>query len=363
MNWSITLMLYLARQFSMAVLVVFAALAVLAFSIDLADLFSRTSELDIPAPIVFSMSLMQLPDISQKLLPFAVLFGAMFAFSGLSRSHELVATRAAGVSAWQFLTMPLLVACALGILTTTIFNPIAASLLSQYSRLEARYVRGEASQIALSSTGLWLRQGDAANQSVVHALRVADQGAQLQDVIVFRYDGPDRYVGRIDAASAQLQDQHWHLESAWVSSDDGQPVFHAAYDLATDLTPAQIEESFASPSTISFWELPRFIANAEDAGFTALRHRIYWYSLLTLPVLLAAMVFMAASFSMRLTRLGGMPQLVLAGTLSGFGVYFLQDVTRAMGQSGILPVPLAAAAPAVAAILLGMTLLFHEEDG
>jgi lipopolysaccharide export system permease protein len=129
------------------------------------------------------------------------------------------------------------------------------------------------------------------------------------------------------------------------------------------LTPAQIEESFASPSTISFWELPRFIANAENAGFSARRHRIYWYSLLSLPVLLSAMVFMAASFSFRLARLGGMTQLLLTGALGGLAVFFLQDVTQAMGQSGILPPVLAAMAPSLAAILLGMTLLFHEEDG
>jgi len=75
------------------------------------------------------------------------------------------------------------------------------------------------------------------------------------------------------------------------------------------------------------------------------------------------MVFMAASFSFRPTRLGGTSRLVLAGALTGLAVYFLQDVTQAMGQSGILPTPLAAAAPTLAAIILGMTLLFYEEAG
>ena len=38
-------------------------------------------------------------------------------------------------------------------------------------------------------------------------------------------------------------------------------------------------------------------------------------------------------------------------------------MTEALGRSGILPTALAAIAPSAAAILLGMTLLFHEEDG
>jgi lipopolysaccharide export system permease protein len=297
------------------------------------------------------------------LLPFAVLLGSVVAFARMSKSHELVAARAAGVSAWEFLAPPLAVAIVLGTLAMTLFSPMAAAFLSQYTRLEARYVHGQASQLAVSSTGLWLRQGNGAHQSVVHALRVADQGVHLEDIIVFNYDGQDRYAGRIDAASGDLENGHWHLVNTWVSGADGGPQHRATYDLPTELTPAQIEESFASPDTISFWELPRFIANAEAAGFSAVRHRIYWYSLLASPLLYAAMVFMAASFSLHLVRLGGQSRLLIVAILSGFGVYFLGDLTRALGQSGMLPPPLAAVAPAAAALLLGMTLLFHEEDG
>jgi lipopolysaccharide export system permease protein len=72
---------------------------------------------------------------------------------------------------------------------------------------------------------------------------------------------------------------------------------------------------------------------------------------------------MAASFSLTLARAGGMARVVLVGALSGFAVYFFSDLTTALGRSGILPVVLAATAPAAAAILIGMTLVFHQEDG
>ncbi len=363
MNWSPTLMAYLARRFILSVGGVFAALSALALSLDLADQFTRNSERGIPASVVVTMSLLKLPDVAEKLLPFAVLLGAVLAFARMSKSHELVAVRASGISAWEFLAPPLAVSIMLGVGAMTLFSPMAASFLAQYSRLEARYVHGQASQLSVSSTGLWLRQGDGAHQSVVHALRVADQGVHLEDIIIFNYEGQDRYAGRIDAASADLQKGHWHLRNAWVSGVDGRPQHRDTYDLPTDLTPQEIEESFASPDTISFWELPRFISNAEAAGFSAVRHKIYWYSLLVLPLLFAAMVFMAASFSLHLVRLGGQTRLIIVAIMSGFGVYFLGNLTSALGQSGMLPPPLAAAAPAAAALLLGMTLLFHEEDG
>ena len=363
MSWSWTLSRYLARQFLVGVGVVYSAFLLLAFSIDIVGLLNHTQKTAVPTDVIIGMSLLQLPDLGLKLLPFAVLLGGVFSFVRLSRSEELVATRAAGVSAWEFLAPPLVVALVLGVVTVGAITPLSSRLLGQYSALEAKYIRGQASQLALSPNGLWLRQGDAHQQQVIHALRVSDQGVRLEDVIVFLYGPHDNFLGRIEAHTAKLEAGAWMMRDAWVSGPEGVPKWHESYSVSTTLTPTQIQESFASPDTLSFWDLPRFIAAAQQAGFSALRYELYFYTLIALPVLFAAMVFMAASFSLRLARLGGMSRVILYGALSGFGVYFFSNLTQALGESGILPVALAAAAPASAAILIGMTLVFHQEDG
>jgi lipopolysaccharide export system permease protein len=229
--------------------------------------------------------------------------------------------------------------------------------------MEAKFIRGQASQLAVSENGLWLRQGDSGAQSVIHALRVAEQGTRLEDVIVFFYGPSDKFLGRIDAQSATLEDGAWLLHDAWVSGTDGHLKAHSTYRVPTTLTPTRIQESFAAPDTLSFWALPGFIETAQQAGFSPTRYLLYFDSLLMLPALFAAMVLMAASFSLRLARLGGLSRVIVWGALAGFGVYFFSDLARALGETGILPVPLAAAAPATAAILLGMTTVFHQEDG
>ncbi|HWA30485.1 MAG TPA: LPS export ABC transporter permease LptG [Rhizomicrobium sp.] len=363
MSWSWTLFRYLARQFVIGVSVVYAGFLFLAFSLDIVGLADRMAEKHVPTGIVVGMAALQLPDLGLKLLPFAVLLGGVFAFVRLSRSHELIAVRAAGVSAWNLLAPSLAVAVSLGVFTVLALTPLTSRMLVQYSELEAKYVRGQASQLAISKNGLWLRQGDVHQQSVIHALRVADQGLRLEDVIVFRYGPNDDFLGRIDARSAVLQTGAWTMKDAWVSGPDGKTTHHDVYKFPTTLTPSQIQESFASPETISFWDLPSFIATARKAGFSAVRYVLYFDSLLVMPALFAAMVFMAASFSLRLARMGGMLRVILYSTLAGFGVYFFGNVSQALGESGILPTALAASAPAAAAILLGMTLVFHQEDG
>ena len=363
MSWSWTLYRYLARRFLLGIAVVYSALLLLAFSIDIVDLINRTAGRGVPSVAIVGMALLQLPDLGQNLLPFAVLGGGVFCFVRLSRYQELVATRAAGVSAWDFLVPPLAVAISIGVFVVLVVTPVSSRMLAQFAALEAKYIKGEASQLSVSANGLWLRQGDENRQSVIHALTVSDQGVHLDDVIIFLYGPKDHVEGRIDARSAQLVRGAWILNNAWVSGADGRVKQYDRYDLQTTLTPAQIQESFASPDTLSFWDLPHFIRAAQNAGFSTVRYRLYLYSLLTLPILFAAMVFMAASFSLKLSRTSGIGRVILISFLSGFAVYFFSNLTRALGQSSILPVGLAATAPAAAAILLGMTLVFHQEDG
>lgn len=363
MSWSWTLYRYLAIQFMVGVMIVYGIFLVLAFSIDIVDLLNRTAGHNVSSTVAIGMAALQLPDLGQKLLPFAILLGGVFSFVRLSRTHELVATRAAGVSAWDFLLPPLTVAIFVGVAAVTLFTPISAKMFAEFAALEARYVKGEESQLAVFPTGLWLRQGDEQQQSVIHALRVAQQGQHLEDVLVFLYGPNDRFVGRIDAKSAQLSKQTWQLSDAWVSGPGGNPVHHAHYNLPTTLTPEQIQESFASPDTLSFWDLPAYIRAAQSAGFSAIRYQLYLYSLYTLPALFAAMVFMAASFSLKIGREGGISRVILYSAACGFGVFFFQDLTNVLGRSGALPILLAATAPALVSILIGMTWVFSREDG
>ncbi len=364
MTISWTLSRYLARQFLTSVGMVFALCVTLGFVIDIVELLNRTSGKEqIGLPTIVGMALLKLPNLTEKMMPFACLFGAIWCFARMTRSQELVIARASGVSAWLFLAPALASAILLGAFMTGIYNPFASRLISRYEELEAKYIRGRPSLLQVSSGGLWLRQGDEKGQSVIHALRVSDSGLKLEDVILFIYEGQDIFRGRIDARTAALKAGYWHLERAWVTGPDRPAVFYSTLDLKTTLTPNQIQESFATPDTISFWDLPRFISLAEAAGFSATKHRLHYHALLAAPILLCAMIFVAAAFSLRLARLGGAARLILAGVLTGFLLYFFTDVTQALGISGIVPVALAAWAPATTALLLGMAAVFNQEDG
>ena len=355
---------YVSRQFLFWSGATFLTIVGLIALFDAIELMRRTSsEMDVSLLDIVAMTLFKLPHLALKALPFALLFGGMMAFWRLNRHHELVVARAAGMSAWELLLPTLLLAVLIGVVKVTLFSPLASTMLLRFERMEAALISGKSSLASLSAGGLWLRQSTEEGHYVLHAGGVRPEGMELSRVIVFSFEGTDRFVGRIDAAGAVLEPGSWRLEGARFSAPDGR--FHRQTDvhIPTDLTRENIQDSFATPETLSFWALPGFIEVLEGAGFSGLRHRLYWYAQLAEPVLLSAMVLFAAAFTLRPVRRGGALGVLGLGVGTGFLVYFASDVVYALGLSARLPLLLSAWSPAMIGCLIGSALLFHLEDG
>lgn len=364
MRLSWTLNRYFGQQLLINTAIVFGGFMAVVLIGALVELMRRASgNADVNFATILQMGLLQTPALSERALPFAVLFGALWTFIKLGRSGELVVTRASGVSIWQLIAPCLIVAMLTGGFIVTVYNPISASFIARFEQMEATHLRGRPSLLAVSSSGLWLRQAHGEDQSVIHSLAVSDQGMQLENVIIFLYKGNDRFTGRIDADWARLHDGYWEIGNATLTGPDKQPEFHPSYALPTSLTRARIQDSFASPETLPVWDLPEFISVLEEAGFSALRHRLHWHATLALPFLLGAMVMIAAAFAFRATGRSGVAMTVLATLFTGFLFFFITDVALALGRSGSLPVILAAWAPAGISGLAGVSMLLHFEDG
>ncbi len=360
-----TLSIYLGKQFIKNVLIIFGVLMTIIFLADFIEALRRGGDReDMTIGILIQMVLLRLPTLSMKLLPFIALFGAMLTFFRLAKTSELAVIRATGVSIWQFLFPALAIAFAFGLLVLTVINPIAAAMQAQNDRMEAKYFERHSNLLTLSTNDLWLRQIDDDGLSVIHARGVVNQGIDLADVIIFQYEGDSEiFTRRIDADRARLRPGYWELHNVVVTGPNRPAERHTRLELPTSLTVLQIQESFASPATLSFWDLPDFIATLEHAGFSGDRHRLYFYSLIAGPILLLAMVLVAATFSLRSLRQGRTVLMVLGGIITGFVFYFMTDIIYALGLAGNLPVLLAAFIPAAAITLFGLAMMFHLEDG
>ena len=360
-----TLSFYIARHFLTWFGAVFGTMIGTAFLLDYIELIRRSGSREQATwGVLLEMAALKLPHTAQDVMPFAILFGTMLVFWRLTRSNELVAARAAGISAWAFLAPAVLTALLIGMISVMLFNPIASAMEAGYEKLESRILRMNGDPTSLSNGELWLRQSDGAGgQVILHGEKLAGSDLAMRDVGMFFTDARAQFTERIEAQSARLDQGFWVIERGQ-RFRPGEPA--ASFDairLATSLTARKIEESLASPDSMSFWELPGYIMLLEQSGFSAQRHRLHFNVLLARPLLFCAMVLVAAAFSLRMQRRGGAVVLLMSGVAAGFLLYFVSDIVFALGLSARIPVLLAAWTPAGVSVIFGVTMLLHLEDG
>jgi lipopolysaccharide export system permease protein len=369
-----TLARYVARRFLGATLAMLAGLTLLVSLFDFIELLRRAAtRADAGFALVAQIAGLRLPFVALQILPFAILLGGLLAFWRLTRSSELVVARAAGISVWGFLTGPVVVALLFGGLGTAAVSPLSSAMLARAERLDYAYLRASAGITALAGGRLWLRQADRGLEeqgvAILSGRPVSERGLargvgfSMTDVTLWRLSEADRPLARIESPDARLLPGRWVLADAITFNADRSAGPKQTLTFPTDLTPDRIEDSFASPDTLSVWALPGFIEVLEAAGFSAVRHRLHFQSLLSLPVLAAAMALLAAAFSMRSSRRGGVAQMIGAGVAAGFALFVLDKVANEFGEAGTLPVYLAAWAPTIAGLMLALALLLHLEDG
>ncbi|MBA4804739.1 MAG: LPS export ABC transporter permease LptG [Brevundimonas sp.] len=357
---------YVLLQQGRSLAVALGVIAALIMLIDFVEISRGIgSDVDLSAARTLGLMLLKSPQVIIQLLPFVFLFGTLAAFVGLNRRSELIAMRAAGVSAWRFVLPAAGAAFLFGMLTVTVLGPAASAADGLFQRERTRLSAAGAGSEAPAA--VWIREGDDTRQMIIRAERQDRASARLLDVSFFIYSndpaGARTFSERIDAASASLSAGRWRLVDAVGAQIGQRAVRYATLDLPSSLADEEAFERFARPQSTSFWGLPAQIARVEDAGFSTTAYRLRLQQLLSTPLMYAAMSILAAAFSLRLMRLGDLARMSIAAVVLGFAFFFVNQAASAFGSAEVIPPWLAAWLPPLLTALAAFTLLFYTEDG
>jgi lipopolysaccharide export system permease protein len=351
-------------------LAVLAALAILTTVIALVDFveLSRTvaNRAEIGYDEILRLTALNVPSIVLVLLPFAFLFGVLGAFVDLNRKSELIAMRAAGVSAWRFILPAAGAAFVIGMVTVGVLNPAASIMNAQFERERNALMEGAQSG---GLKDIWLRQGGSQTQIVIRARAGDDDHGMLRlhgvslFISTLTSQGAAQFSRRVEAAQALLMPGHWLLTGVSEATPGAEALRYDTLSIPSSLDGRNALERYASPKAVPFWSLWGAIARTEQAGFSATGYRLQLQELLATPLLFAAMSILAAAFSLRLIRLGNVATLAGAGVALGFGLFFFNQFCGALGEANAIPAFAAAWTPPVIALLSGFTLLCYTEDG
>lgn len=357
---------YISKNFFLAFLGALFVLLALILLFDVIDLLRRaSSEEGMTFGDVVGLGLLKLPQMVPIILPFSVLIGSIVTFYRLSKSNELVIARSAGLSVWNFLLPVFVVTFLIGVFNVTVFNPFSAIMRQKYDVMEGLKFNTKTG-FSWSSKGLWLREKKGDNPIVIHADAVhqRDRDLYLKDVSVLVLNPNETLSVQVESPSGRLSGHTLTVAEGLLFTEDGQKRESEAFSLPTELNLEKIMQTFEEPEEISFWELPSFIGLLDRSGFSSIRHKMHFCTLLSSILYLLAMVFIAAMFALSPNqRQGGILMKVSGAVLFGFLLFFVSKLTAALGTSGGLPVALATFGPSIVMIFVAVSVLLHLEDG
>ncbi|MBS0236158.1 MAG: LptF/LptG family permease [Proteobacteria bacterium] len=300
----------------------------------------------------------------QHILPLIIFLSGLLFYSNLSYHHELMICRVLGMSIWQLLLPVIAIAVVFSFLCITVFNPIGSSLLKRYEHVESHALKGYTSLLSLAPQGIWLRQYDAVNEQtfIINSKRVNQTDHELFELVIFVVNSKGMFEQRIEAERAQLKENALVLSKVHMTTVNYEERTMQSLAIPTTLSFTQLQDSITPPETVPLFKLPGFIKDAQDAGFPVLRHKLYMYQLLTMPLFFIAMVLLSAGFVNLAPRHGSMGTTMTRGVLAVLVIHFANDIISAFGTSGTIDLRLAALLPALLATLLGCYVLLRYEE-
>jgi lipopolysaccharide export system permease protein len=261
----------------------------------------------------------------------------------------------------------------------TVLDPLATRLNQGFETERQRLINPRAIETPSGGGGEWFSQGDLSEtsetggQAIINARRVVGRAEALEDVTFYYFRlGPggvdDReFTHRIDAERAELRSGFWQLTNVVENFVGGDQVLEVerwpARAVPTNLRSDTLLQRFASSKTIPFWDLPGFIEDGRNAGMDVDAYVLKFHTLLATPFFMVAMSMIGAVVCLRLARSGGLTQLIGAGALAGFVLFFITRLAAGMSASGATPPEVAAWCPPLFALFAVLTILAHAEDG
>lgn len=312
---------------------------------------------------LFKIALLQLPSVLDQLSPLILLFSTIILLWTLQKRSEIIVMRSLGYSIWSIVFPMILGVFIYSVAYFFLLNSFVASTKNIHAHYQDKVFRKTENLSSVSKSGLWLRHKKQEDgYSIIHVNHINSPNIFGHSVI-YDFNRFGQFIKRYDVKQIDIQDKKWTLKSPLLteSNDIQKPVDDFSWNI--NLTLKKIKQTFQSPASLSFWQLPKFIKLIEKTGLSGTEHLLYFYNLLMKPFLFVSMILIGAVSAFASVRKRNSFVFILFGILSGFSFHFLHQVFHALGEALKIPLVFSSLIPTCISLLIGLTLLLHLEEG
>ncbi len=352
---------YLLREYAKLFTMCFAGLMTIYLVIDFFEKVRRFLRYDAHWLDVLGYFVLKMPAVSFQIAPLAILMAALLTLGLLSRSHEITAMRACGISL-PWITSPFL-AFAVGIALILLWFSSTVIPLATNTAEEIRATRIEkrSPAAALKVSQPWIRLGA---DTLMNVDTIGIGGHSLGGIRLFRFDPPFRLAELTEADDAQ------YVNGVWIASHGRHRRFSPdgtvtltdfeRRNLPLPLLPEDFSTGLAGDSeSMTFREIRAYTSRLYQEGVQSARLLTDYYGRIAFPLVTVVMVLIGIALSLRRSGVRGGSMAIGIGQalLVGFSYWATHSIAIALGRGGVMTPMIAGWTANVLFMSLGLYLM------
>ena len=278
--------LYLYKNYINGFIIVLLIFSLLTFTGDLIENFRKATTKDVPTNIIFELSIYNFPSLIYDTIPIIIFFSYILTTVKLIRTSEYTVLKSSGMTNKTLLISPSILFLAIAILFVLTINPLIAIFHSKYEELNYTYIKKTDKFASISKNGIWLKQDNYKKNvsSILNSKNIEKEGEILNNFMILEYNQKGSFTGRLNGKKAKLENGYWILYEVIEYPRYSDSKFHKELIYNTTIKYQDISNSLISPENIPIYQLNDFINLIEKLGYSAIDHKLQYYSLILLPL-------------------------------------------------------------------------------
>ncbi|WPX96513.1 LptF/LptG family permease [Candidatus Bandiella euplotis] len=337
-----------------------AAFFLIILLFDLLEILRITSKYSLKLPVLIKLALMKNYSSLRQVVPMIVLVSSLIFFYIKNKNNEIIAAKSVGMSSFNIIIPVLSAVLVFGIINVVLINPVGTMFLRKYQNYEAHKFKKQVSLIAVSKSGIWLKNKLGEDDVIINALRVSQAFKTMHDTNIFIIDKTGALQKQVSAKKILLMQDEIIAEDATLIDRDFEIQSMPTITLPIQISISQIFENLTSIETISFFQLLEFIKIADDSGLSSTKYIMQFLKEVFSPIFLISMAMVSYFYCYNVSHRKKLDLSPLFCLVTGFTIYFSTNFVHALGSSGQISVILAVLFPVITFNTLISYLMFRK---
>jgi len=308
--------------------------------------FFKNLESSIFTPLILTN--LYIPSMMINLLPFIIFISSMKFIIDLRNNKDLLTMKIFGFSNFKIFFILASTSFILGWIILLIINPVTSEMSKYYEQIKSNYSRDIDHLVTFNNNGLWIKENLSTGSRIITANKY--NGKKLEDITIFNLDENYNLNKKIYSKSANIESNEWQLSkvSIFEFSRDSQQEIKLEKDSITSIyTYDNIINLFKNFETLSFVDLLINYKNLINKGYNKLFLNQRLHAMLSLPFFLFIMTALASIIVMGTLKKSNNVRFIFIGIISCVLIYYLKDLSVALGQTNRIPLTLSTWVPVI----------------